>query len=238
MCDPMTIGAGVTSAISSLASPAAVASGALGLGGALLQNQGMQQAQNAQMAAASAEQWRQRGFADRQFSAAEDARREFAPEAVQQGQQEAAARRSAAYAQTVAPSDTTPLPGPAGGSGAVEALMAGRRDQNRVLLEGEGQRRAAAEAWADALFGRSVAAGRQAERGGLDRGFARGSLGALPAEQRAAQFRGQGLRTAGDLMTLGSAVAAPLVARAAPTWAGIFGAGGQAANAAGAPARM
>lgn len=214
-----------------MCSPAAIAPLALAAVGSGLQIAGQQQAQRAQAGVTSAETRRQAGYAQAGRDAVDRARQTF--DAVPQAQGQAETARREAY-QTAA-------------DGAVGGYLPGQTDAARVELDRrrttnaetatqESARRAALEAWGDALLGGRVASSRSASDVGIQGSFARGSAGVLPAEMQAAGTRGQGLRALGDIAVASSMFASPLVAGGKDAWGRVFGTGAGVATAPTVPA--
>lgn len=138
-----------------------------------------------------------------------------------------------------APAAETTAPNlPESNSGITVAYEDSERDKARAETDDRATKRADLMSFGD-IFG-DINRGMSRDAGDLSmvRGFQQGSLAPHMAELDAASYKGQGWRTAGDIMGLGAAVATPfaLSGNAAPAWmSNLFGGGAAPAATAGAP---
>jgi hypothetical protein len=185
---------------------AAYIAAALAVAGTAAQQIGQQQARKAESAAVQAEALRQEEFSRRQRKAIDTGREAFEEPTIQAAQDKAAGERETAYRAAASPSIAGYLPGQSDAPQVVRDAVDSRRVANADTLGGEAQRKAALEAWSDALLGGRIAIGRSAQDVSREASFAQGSRSAGAMEQSAAKMKGQGWRTAGDMLQLAGQV--------------------------------
>lgn len=206
MCDPV-------SAISAAALAA-------GTGAQIM---GQNQARKAQRGVVAAERGRQQGYQERQAAAVDTATQGASRPAVEAATAERTAAR-AADLREAAPQQTGYLPGQSAGPQIVRDEVDRQRGIVSAFTNQQGDARAALGGFGDAVFRANTGIGRAAQDVGVQGGFARGSAGLLPLDLNAASYKGQGLRTAGDLLVL-AGTAAPGLAQS-KTLGSIFARGG------------
>lgn len=188
--------------------------------GSAMQMQGQRQAQAAQSRTMAAEQARQDSFAAASRDRVGTATDRVGAPATIAATEAATADRAAELRRVSTPATGQYLPGQGDAPQIVRDEIERRRAEAAGYLDQQGDARARLGGWGDALFGARQEIGRSGQDVATEAGFARGSAAVLPAELRAAQQRGQGWRTAGDLVTAGGMLGAPYASKG---WNWAFG---------------
>jgi hypothetical protein len=183
MCDPMTI-----------------ASVALSAGSAVANNAAANQQAQAQAAAMAAERSRQRVFDDEGRGVNEQARNRFENISEQQDQKtrdltevfSGEANRGADVISAALPRTSSNI-----------TMQNDERERGRAsdFANQQGEAMARMRSFADLFGGLGRDTAQDASQIGMIGGFKRGSQGVLPFELEAASMKGQGLRTAADIMS-------------------------------------
>jgi hypothetical protein len=183
------------------------------IAGSAAQAAGQAKARKAMEGAQVAERVRQKGFQDQSQSAFSESLAHANPQDQANAQGKAEGERKAAYdaatAEARAPLEATGrnLAGSQDANRILSSESAARSAQARGYAGQQGAAKAALQGFGDTQLGNALYNARQMQNQGTIGNFMQGSAAVLPYEVDAASHRGDSLKSLGDLLSMGGAIA-------------------------------